>query len=46
MLDAANKALQFAEGREREEFAEDDQLAFALIKCIEIVGEAASRISE
>jgi len=45
MLDAARMALSFVQGRERADLDTDTQLAFALVKTIEIIGEAASRIS-
>ncbi len=45
MLDAATEALRFVANRKKEDLAADRQLALALIKEIEIVGEAASRIS-
>ncbi len=44
MLDAAQQALQFAEGKDLDDLERDPMLAFAVIKCLEIVGEAASRI--
>ena len=46
MLDAAREALSFAEGHIREDLNSDRKLALSLVKCIEIVGEAASRISQ
>ena len=44
MLDAAREALRYAEGRSRADLNSDTMLLRALVKCIEIVGEAASRI--
>ena len=46
MLDAAEQAISFAEGRSREDLDADRQFLFALIRCLEIVGEAAARVSE
>lgn len=46
MLEAAQAALAFAAGRQRADLDADRQLAFALVKAIEIVGEAAARVSE
>jgi len=46
MLDAAREALGYAQGRSREDLNENTMLARALVKCIEIVGEAAARISQ
>ncbi len=45
MLDAAREAVTFASGRTADELARDRQLSLALVKCIEIIGEAASKIS-
>ena len=45
MLDAAEDALRFAEGRVRADLTQDRMLLLSLVKSIEIVGEAASRIS-
>ena len=46
MLDASKEVLTFAQGKGREDLDMDRKLALALIKSIEIVGEAASRISQ
>lgn len=46
MLDAAREAVHFAEGRSRDDLDKDRLLALGLMKCIEIVGEAAAKISE
>jgi uncharacterized protein with HEPN domain len=46
MLDAGKDALQFALGRERTDLESDRMLALALIKALEIIGEAASKVSE
>ena len=45
MLDAAEEACLFAQGRSRGDLNADRMLVLALLKCIEIVGEAAARIS-
>jgi uncharacterized protein with HEPN domain len=45
MRDAAREALHFAEGTQRTDFDENRQLALAILKCIEIVGEASAAIS-
>jgi uncharacterized protein with HEPN domain len=44
MLDAANEALEFARERQREDVEKDRILAPALVKEIEIIGEAASQL--
>jgi len=46
MLDAAREALAFVAGRERPQLDTDRQLALAIVKDIEIIGEAASRVSD
>jgi uncharacterized protein with HEPN domain len=46
MVEAAESALQFMTGRQRADLDEDRMLLFALVRAIEILGEAASRISE
>ena len=45
MLDAAREAVHFAKGRARSDLDGDRMLSLALIKCLEIVGEAAANIS-
>lgn len=38
--------MRFTSGRQREELEADRQLTWALIKAIEIIGEAAGQLSE
>ena len=45
MLDAAQDALDFMADKNRESLDEDRILAFAVVKALEIVGEAAARVS-
>lgn len=45
MLEAAQKAVEFSEGRSQNDLQEDEQLALALIRLLEIIGEAAKAIS-
>jgi uncharacterized protein with HEPN domain len=45
MLDAAREALSFAEGRTRVDLNHDRMLALSLTAEIQIIGEAASRVS-
>ena len=45
MLDAIRAALGFVDGRSRSDLDDDQMLQFALVRAVEIVGEAASRIS-
>jgi len=45
MLDAAEQAISFAHGRKREDLDKDRQFVFALVRCLEIIGEAATRVS-
>ena len=46
MLDAAREAIAFARGRTRGDLDTDRQLVLALVKDIEIVGEAATGVTE
>ncbi len=46
MLDAARKAVEFSEGRTRNDLDSDEMLALALVRLLEIVGEAAKKVSE
>lgn len=45
MLDAARDARAFAAGKDRSDLDKDRMLTFAIMKAIEIIGEAASKIS-
>ncbi len=45
MLDAARDALAFAGGHSRSDLDGDRQLVLAVVKCVEIIGEAASQVS-
>jgi len=45
MLDAANEALSFVKGRQKDDLKKDRMLVNALVRSIEIIGEAASRVS-
>ncbi|MBC6476830.1 MAG: DUF86 domain-containing protein [Hormoscilla sp. GM7CHS1pb] len=42
MLDAAKEAVLFAENRTRIDLESDRMLTLSLVKCIEIIGEAAA----
>ena len=45
IMEAARLALQYVEGKTREEFFNDLQCQDAVIRRLEIIGEAANRIS-
>jgi uncharacterized protein with HEPN domain len=45
MLDTAREAESFSRNRSRRSLDTDRKLALALVKCIEIIGEAAAQIS-
>jgi uncharacterized protein with HEPN domain len=45
MIEAAETACDFMSGRSRGDLDSDRMLVFALVRAIEIVGEAASRIT-
>lgn len=46
MHDAAAQAIEAIEGKARADIREDRMLLLGLCKCIEIIGEAAGRVSE
>jgi len=46
MLDAAREAVSLSRGKSRRDIDSDRALALALVKCIEIVGEAAAHVSK
>jgi uncharacterized protein with HEPN domain len=45
MLEAAENAQRFISGKSRADLDTDPMLLFALVRAIEIIGEAASRVS-
>ena len=45
MLDAASDALNFTAGRQRTDLDNDRQLLLSIVKSIEIIREAASKVS-
>jgi uncharacterized protein with HEPN domain len=45
MLDYARKALLFSKDKTRDGIEEDEQLMLALVRIVEVIGEAASRTS-
>jgi uncharacterized protein with HEPN domain len=45
MIEAAETACGFASGKVRSDLDSDRMLVFALVRAIEIVGEAASKVS-
>jgi uncharacterized protein with HEPN domain len=46
MLDAAQTALTFTAGKTRIDLTRDLMLQFALVRALEIIGEAAARLTE
>ncbi len=46
IIEAAETALEFVSGRERADLDSDRMLLFALIRAIEVIGEAAGQLSE
>jgi len=46
MMDAAREAIEFAQGRSYADLNNDRKLVLALVKDIEIIGEAAYRVSQ
>jgi uncharacterized protein with HEPN domain len=45
LADALNSAIRFARGRERGDLDTDEMLLFALVRAVEIAGEAASQVT-
>lgn len=46
MIEAAEDVLGFAAGRTRADLDTDRMLLFALVRAVEIIGEAASKVSD
>ena len=46
MLDAAQEAMGFVQGRTRADLNDDRKLVLALVKDIDIIGEAAYQVAE
>lgn len=46
MIEAAEQALGFLQGRQRADLDTDSMLCLALTRAVEIVGEAASQVSD
>ena len=46
MLDAAQTARSFAAGENRQSLNGDQKLVFALVRAIEIIGEATSKVTD
>ncbi len=46
MLDAARLARDFAVGKNRKDLDKDIELVLAIIKAIEIIGEAANKVTD
>lgn len=45
MVDACEQAIEFAAGRTRSDLGSEKMLTFALVRAVEIIGEAASKVS-
>ncbi len=45
IVDALTAAIRFTKGHRREDLDQDEMLTFALVYAVQIVGEAASKIS-
>jgi uncharacterized protein with HEPN domain len=46
MLDAANQARKFTDGRSRSDLDVDKMLALSIVRLVEIIGEAAKNVSD
>lgn len=45
MIDTANKAISFVAGLSREDFDDNEQLRLAITHLLQVIGEAARRVS-
>ncbi len=45
MLESSREAMGFVAGRQRADLDGNRQLQLALVRCIEVIGEAAARVS-
>jgi len=45
MIEAAEAAQRFLSGRQRDDLDADEALRFALVRAVELIGEAASKVS-
>jgi len=46
MLDAAKAAEEFARGHSRQDLDNDLMLVFAVVRAVEVIGEAASKVTK
>lgn len=46
MMDAAQKAVKYMRGRQREDLETDEPLVLSLTRLLEILGEAAGKVSK
>lgn len=46
MLDAAEKAVHYAQGKTREDLDKDELLTLAIVRLLEIIGEAAKGVDQ
>lgn len=46
LVDAADAAAEFVRGRSRTDLDTDRMLLFALVRAVEVLGEAAAKVSE
>lgn len=46
MLDAANKAIEFTKSCKRSDLEGNEQLSLAVVRLLEVLGEAAKNVSE
>jgi uncharacterized protein with HEPN domain len=46
MLENAQRAVQFTQGMDLNTFVKDEKTVYAVIRAVEIIGEAAAKIPE
>jgi uncharacterized protein with HEPN domain len=46
MIEACESVQRFIQGRRRMDFESDQMLLFAVVRAVEVLGEAATKVSE
>jgi uncharacterized protein with HEPN domain len=46
IIEAAREAIGYVQGKQRSDLDNDKMLVHSLVRCLEIIGEAAARISD
>lgn len=46
IIESAHEAIGYVQGKQRADLDNDKMLVHSLVRCLEIIGEAAARISD